>query len=111
MPEIEAPQQVKKKKSFKAFKRKLYHEVVYEILRSVRQAQKSGGFRAMWRGRCALSSLIFLPLSGCLGLFSNQSLHRFMPFLCLIVNDNPEGQLLALVYNSAKAKFPCRCCW
>ena len=33
-----------------------------------------------------------------------------MPALCVIINDNPEGQLLSLVYDSAKAKQPCRMC-
>ena len=31
--------------------------------------------------------------------------------ICAIVNDNPEGQLLSLVYNSAMSKYPCRTCW
>lgn len=38
-------------------------------------------------------------------------LEVFYPVICCVINDNPEGQLLALVYNSAKAKFPCRTCW
>ena len=33
-----------------------------------------------------------------------------MPALCILVNDNPEGKLMALMYNSAKAKCPCRMC-
>ena len=34
----------------------------------------------------------------------------FMPALCILVNDNPEGQLMALMYNSAKSACPCRMC-
>lgn len=33
-----------------------------------------------------------------------------MPALCILVNDNPEGQLMALMYNSAKSACPCRMC-
>ena len=36
---------------------------------------------------------------------------RFMPVICAIVNDNPEGQLLTLTYDSAKTSRPCRSCW
>jgi len=35
----------------------------------------------------------------------------FWPQICIVVNDNPEGQLLAGIFNSALANFPCRICW
>ena len=31
-----------------------------------------------------------------------------LPMLCLFVNDNPEGHILTLVYDSAQARFPCK---
>lgn len=35
----------------------------------------------------------------------------FWPQVCIVVNDNPEGQLLAGIYDSRLAEFPCRVCW
>jgi len=35
----------------------------------------------------------------------------FWPQLCIVVNDNPEGQLLAGIFDSMLAEFPCRVCW
>ena len=32
------------------------------------------------------------------------------PVMCLVVNDNPEGQKLAGIYNSHRAAFGCRMC-
>ena len=34
----------------------------------------------------------------------------FYPALCLIINDNPEGNLQALVKDSPKVPSPCRMC-
>ena len=34
----------------------------------------------------------------------------FMPVVFAFVNDNPEGQLAANIFNSAQAKAPCRVC-
>jgi hypothetical protein len=33
-----------------------------------------------------------------------------MPVIFQFVNDNPEGQLVANMFNSAQAKAPCRVC-
>ena len=35
----------------------------------------------------------------------------FWPQLCIVVNDNPEGQILAGIFDGATAEFPCRVCW
>ena len=35
---------------------------------------------------------------------------HFWPVMCLVVNDNPEGQKLGGIYNSHKAAFGCRMC-
>ena len=35
----------------------------------------------------------------------------FWPQLCIVVNDNPEGQMLASIFDGATAEFPCRVCW
>ena len=37
--------------------------------------------------------------------------NKFYPLMCLVVNDNPEGQKLVGVYDSAKANYGCRVCW
>lgn len=89
MPLLQASKHMKKKKAFKNFKRDLYHKVWYKMLSPVRKAQRAGGFRASWGGKIRL----------------------FYPVICIVVNDNPEGQLLTLVYHSSMAKFPCRTCW
>ena len=33
-----------------------------------------------------------------------------LPVVALIINDNPEGHLLCMTYDSADAMFPCRMC-
>ena len=33
-----------------------------------------------------------------------------MPYPVLFINDNPEGHLLTLIYDSAQTPFPCRMC-
>lgn len=77
-----------KRVHYTAYKRKLYHDVLHAGLAPVRLAQRRGGFKFLFRGRMQV----------------------FYPVICLVVNDNPEGQLLSLVYGSAQAKLPCRMC-
>jgi hypothetical protein len=31
--------------------------------------------------------------------------------IAIVINDNPEGQRLCGIYDSAIAQFPCRMCW
>jgi hypothetical protein len=70
------------------FKRKLYHDVLYTILRSVVEAQTAGGFTFMHRGK---------P-------------RTLYPLLCLFVVDTPERQLQQRRYNSARAEASCHRC-
>jgi hypothetical protein len=42
--------------------------------------------------------------------FSCPSRVLFMPVVFAFVNDNPEGQLVANMFNSAQANMPCRVC-
>jgi hypothetical protein len=51
MPKLDASKNARKKKKFKNFKRQLYHDVWYKLLKPVREAQNKGGFRALWKGR------------------------------------------------------------
>jgi hypothetical protein len=44
MPKLDASKNARKKTKFKTFKRKLYHDVWYKLLKPVRQAQQKGGF-------------------------------------------------------------------
>jgi hypothetical protein len=50
-PELTLPKTHRKKAAAKRFKRKLYHDALYDVLRPVRRAQKDGGFWAMHKGR------------------------------------------------------------
>ena len=63
--------------------------VFLSSLASTRNAQAAGGFKVRFDGR----------------------LRVFYPALCLIINDNPEGNLQALVKDSARVPSPCRMCW
>lgn len=54
MPAPEVPKSKRQKAKVKEFKRALYHSVLYDVLRCVRQAQKAGGFFARHQTRCVL---------------------------------------------------------
>lgn len=88
MPDLGGSQVNSKRKKYTAYKRKLYHDVIYAGLASVRKAQSKGGFKVEFRG----------------------DIVTFYPVIACVVNDNPEGQLLSLVYGHAKANYPCRMC-
>lgn len=51
MPKLEVSKAVRGRKKVKSFKRQLYHDVLYDVLRPVRRAQEAGGFYASLRGR------------------------------------------------------------
>ena len=88
MPDLGGSTANAKRKKYTAYRRKLYHDVIYAGLESVRDAQEKGGFKFEFKGEMTV----------------------FYPAIACVVNDNPEGQLLSLVYGHAKAKFPCRMC-
>ena len=88
MPSLGGSTANTKRSKYKAYKRKLYHDFIRQGLASVRDAQRRKGFKCTYKGHNQL----------------------FYPVICVVVNDNPEGQLLALVYGSANAQFPCRMC-
>lgn len=50
MPDVPVPKAMRSKKKVKEFKRRLYHDTLYEVLRPVRQAQQAGGFWAVHKG-------------------------------------------------------------
>lgn len=43
-------------------------------------------------------------------LYLNGDVRRVWPVVSYFANDHPEGQLICLVYDSAKANRPCRFC-
>ena len=85
MPDMKGTAAQKKQKKYSAYKRSIYHKVLARIMESVKRAQQNYG--------CTLE----MPWG----------LDDFMPYPVLIINDNPEGHLLTLVYDSAKACHPC----
>ena len=46
----------------------------------------------------------------CLFVFPTR-MKLFYPIVACVVNDNPEGQLMALVFNSALSNYGCTMCW
>lgn len=61
--------------------------------------------------RCITAGKSFFSKKFCLNSPLQRRTKLFMPVICAIVNDNPEGQLLCLTYDSSKAQKPCRSCW
>jgi hypothetical protein len=78
----------KGKSKYKQYKRKLTQDLIYEILRPVREAQARGGIRFEHDGAVV---------------------HAY-PVLALVISDTPQRQSLAAVYGSAAAQFPCSMC-
>ena len=88
MPSLKLTEKQSKDPKIKAFVRQTYHDILRIVTRPIRNAQREGGFVAMQDG----------------------VLRICRPAICAIINDNPEGQLLAGVYGSMKAQLPCRMC-
>lgn len=78
----------KGKARYRQYKRKLTQDLIYEILRPVREAQARGGIRFEHDGAIV---------------------HAY-PVLALVISDTPQRQSLAAVYGSAAAQFPCSMC-
>ena len=51
MPKIDAGENIRSKKKFKMFKRKVYHQTWKSILAPIKKAQKEKGFMAEHDGR------------------------------------------------------------
>lgn len=88
MPTLVGTEKDGKTAAFKSFKNVLYHGALYDALAPVREAQQRGG--------------VIMSLCGVL--------FKFMPYVVLVVNDNPEGNLLSNVKDSATTALPCRMC-
>ena len=88
MPTLVGTEKCGKTAAFRAFKNVLYHGALYDALAPAREAQQRGG--------------VIMSLCGVL--------FKFMPYVVLVVNDNPEGNLLSNVKGSAKTALPCRIC-
>lgn len=87
-PDLGGSSDQKKKVGYGRYKRKLTHDLLYELFGSVREAQANGGFRFESEG---------------------EMVHAY-PVMCLFVSDTPERQLLSLVFGSAQARYPCSMC-
>lgn len=68
-------------------RRALYHEYLEHIITALSEAFRDG-----------------------LLLLVNGRIRRFFLAISLFVADHPEGQLICLCYDSAKATMPCRIC-
>ena len=88
MPEVTTTKEENDKEKFREYKRKIYHQVWYNLLESVRESQKQGGFLAKDPDGCR---------------------QKFMPYVCILINDNPEGHLMTGV-KSVGTHRPCRMC-
>ena len=51
MPHVSISKAKRGGTKYKSFKRQLYHDTLYDVLRPIRHAQKCGGFFAMHKGR------------------------------------------------------------
>lgn len=109
MPELQEPKELARKASFRDVKRFVYHEILRAILTSVAECQRNGGFKCK-RVRFILCFISCFLLS-CIEQAGMDEAQLFWPQICIVVNDNPEGQLLAGIYDNRLAAFPCRVCW
>ena len=50
MPSLSVPKKQRQSKAFKEYKRTLYHDTLFDVLRPVRHAQRAGGFYATHNG-------------------------------------------------------------
>jgi hypothetical protein len=87
-PDLGGSKSTRDRAKFKRYKRKLQHDLIYEIMAPVRQAQADGGFYFECDGEIVLG----------------------FPVMCLFISDTPERQATSLIFNSAKSKFPCSMC-
>jgi hypothetical protein len=78
----------KSKVAYARYKRKLYHDLLYEILGPVRAAQDAGGFRFECDGQITVG----------------------YPAMCLFVSDTPERHALALTFPTARCVEGCTMC-
>jgi len=81
-------QDQRQRKAYGDYKRKLTHDLLYEILGPVRDAQARGGFKFECDGEVKVG----------------------FPVMCLFVCDTPERQLLSGVFAVVNAKHPCSMC-
>ena len=51
MPDLGGSSKHREKPNYRAYKRKLYHDVIYAMLESVREAQANGGFECFFQGK------------------------------------------------------------
>jgi hypothetical protein len=75
--------------AFRALKRRLTHDLIYEILGPVRAAQEEGGFYMQNH---------------------EGTMVRAYPAVCLVISDTPERQALAQIYGHVQGKTPCYGC-
>jgi len=87
-PDLGGSKSTRNKAAFKRYRRKLQHDLFFEVMRPVREAQAAGGFLFESDGGVVLG----------------------FPVMCLFISDTPERQSTSLIFNSAKAKFPCSMC-
>jgi hypothetical protein len=87
-PDLGGSKATRNKAAFKRYKRKLQQDLIHEILGPVRKAQEAGGFYFESDGEMVLG----------------------FPVVCLFISDTPERQSTSLVFNSAKARYPCSMC-
>ena len=79
----------KSRVAYRRYKITLNHDLIYEMLGPVREAQANGGFRfKMANGDPVLA----------------------YPVMCLVVVDTPERHSMAQVYGSVQAEEPCSFC-
>lgn len=88
-PDLGGSSTHKGKAAYGRYKRKLTHDLLYEIFAPVRAAQENGGFT--FKDNAGGTVLAF-------------------PVMCLFISDTPERQFLSNIYNSAMAQKPCSMC-
>ena len=89
-PVLPGSDYTKKKTSWKREKYRLYHAALATVLEYFAVVQRAGGISTYSAAHDAVK--------------------KFMPALVMVMQDIPEGQLLAGLYNSCKAQVPCRLC-
>jgi hypothetical protein len=89
-PVLPGSDHTKKKASWKREKYRLYHAALASVLEYFAVVQRAGGISTYSA--------------------AHKEVKKFMPALVMVMQDIPEGQLLAGLYNSCKAQVPCRLC-
>jgi hypothetical protein len=87
----------------------VYQEFIRKVVKPIKDSQAQGGFR-FTRVMFLVMFLIMYFITHFVQAGKEES-EVFWPQLCIVVNDNPEGQLLAGIFDGATAEFPCRVCW